>query len=64
MTVSVLKLDGSPIRARRPFARANFFFLHNTQHVRSAALLFECLTLGATLLSMLLWGALLLLFAN
>lgn len=64
MTVSVLNLDVSRVRVRRSFAKPKIFFLDNTQHVRSKEILSECLTLGATLLSMLLWGAVLLVLAT
>ena len=65
---AALKID-TRVRAPHPSqkrtrARAKIFFLHNAQHMKRQRILAECLTLGATLLSMFLWGVVLLLFAN
>ena len=63
--LSVAKLDARPVPVDHSLKKAaKFFFLHNAQHMKSQRILADGLTFGATLLAIILWGALLLLFAN
>jgi len=61
--LSVMKLDARQAPVDRSFNRSNIFLLQSAQQVKRRLIISECLTFGATLLAMILWGAVLLLFA-